>query len=233
VKLAPDRMVDQLGQRPSGRREERDGLVYRVLETTVADAVDEPVPHDLLMRWKGTSKWEAIQGLLAGLGADPSQEAVDKTSAVFSERLATAYREKPPTPFPGVVEMFATLRSAGVKVALQTGYSAEIATSILAGLGWTVGHDSTATVDAVVTSDLVPSSRPAPYVVFRCLEDTGVIDVRRALVAGDTPNDLQAGTHAGAGFVVGVGTGSFTLDELERAPHTHLLDSTAALPTLL
>ena len=84
-----------------------------------------------------------------------------------------------------------------------------------------------------MTSDLVPASRPARYLVFRCLEATGVTDVRRVLVAGDTPNDLHAGTRAGAGFVVGVGTGSFTLDRLAQAPHTHLLDSTAELPALL
>ncbi|MBO0703416.1 MAG: hypothetical protein J2P38_10820 [Candidatus Dormibacteraeota bacterium] len=52
----------------------------------------------------------------------------------------------------------------------------------------------------------------------------------RTLVAFD---DLQAGTNAGAGFVVGVGTGSFTLDQLARTPHTHLLASTAELPSLL
>ena len=77
------------------------------------------------------------------------------------------------------------------------------------------------------------TSRPAPYLVFHCMEATGVQDVRRVLVAGDTPNDLGAGTNAGAGFVVGVATGSFTHDRLATEPHTHLLPSTADLPTLL
>ena len=39
--------------------------------------------------------------------------------------------------------------------------------------------------------------------------------------------------NAGAGFVVGVTTGSFTRSQLEAEPHTHILDSVAALPALL
>lgn len=181
----------------AGTTVDEGGLVYDVLESTVADSAGEPVPHDLLLQWKGTSKWEAIQGLLRGLGQDPTTAQVDKIFDGFGERLVTAYRETPPQPFPGVPEMFATLRSRGVKVALQTGYSTEIAAAILDGLGWTVGPGPESTVDALVTSD------------------------------------LGAGTNAGAGFVVGVATGSFTHDRLATEPHTHLLPSTAELPTLL
>jgi len=140
-----------------------------------------------------------------------------------------AYGRTPPAPIPGVLEMFETLRRAGVKVALQTGYAAPVANSIMTGLGWTVGE----TVDALVTSDTVAASRPAPYLVFHAMEATGVTDVRRVLTAGDTPNDLAAGMNAGAGFVVGVTTGSFTRSQLKAEPHTHILDTVAALPTLL
>jgi chloramphenicol 3-O-phosphotransferase len=39
--------------------------------------------------------------------------------------------------------------------------------------------------------------------------------------------------NAGAGFVVGVTTGSFTRAQLEAEPHTRILDSVATLPALL
>lgn len=203
------------------------GLVYRVLEESVADATSTSVPADLLAAWKGTSKREAIEGLLRGLGADPSR--TDAVFAEFTQRLVVAYKETPPEPLPGVPEALAALRASGVKVALQTGYAAEIADSILAGVGWSVGS----TVDALVTSDLVPASRPAPYLVFRTMEATRVTDVRRVLVAGDTPHDLGAGTNAGAGWVVGVLTGSFGREALAAEPHTHLVASVADLPDLL
>jgi phosphonatase-like hydrolase len=227
------RAVDLAALDMAGTTVDEGGLVYRVLDATVADAVGASVPVDLLQRWKGTSKREAIRGLLEGVDADASDGAVDKTFAFFTERLISAYRETPPTPFPGMIEAFATLRRAGVKVALQTGYSADIVESILAGLGWAVGPSASAIVDTVVTSDLVPAGRPAPYLIFRCMEQTAVTDVRRVLVAGDTPHDLHAGTNAGAGLVVGVGTGSFALDQLAGSPHTHLLESAADLPSLL
>lgn len=210
----------------AGTTVDEGGLVYEVLSSTVSDAVGAAVPGDLLARWKGTSKREAIAGLLTALGSGTS---VDVVFADFNDRLISTYESTPPTPIPGVLPAFDDLRSAGVRVALQTGYSADIAASILRGLGWTVGAE----IDALVTSDLVPASRPAPYLIFRCMEATGVTSVRRVLVAGDTPNDLGAGTNAGAGFVVGISTGSFTLDQLAAEPHTHLLDSCAELPSLL
>lgn len=206
------------------------GLVYDVLDATVADAAGRPVPAELLARWKGTSKKEAIAGLLSALSADFD---VDATFDDFVKRLTAAYRETPPVPLPGVPEALAALRAAGVKVALQTGYSAEIAGVILDGLGWTVGETLQETVDALVTSDQVAASRPAPYLIFRCMEATGVLRTDRVLVAGDTPNDLGAGTNAGAAYVVGVLTGSFDAAALGACPHTHLLPSVADLPSLL
>ena len=213
----------------AGTTVDEGGLVYSAVEAAVAEAVGGPIPAELMVQWKGTSKEEAIAGLLRGMGSGDSHAHVLKVYEVFAGKLEEAYGRTPPAPIPGVLEMFETLRRAGVKVALQTGYAAPVANSIMTGLGWTVGE----TVDALVTSDTVVASRPAPYLVFHALEATGVTDVRRVLTAGDTPNDLAAGMNAGAGFVVGVTTGSFTRSQLEAEPHTHILDTVAALPTLL
>jgi phosphonatase-like hydrolase len=213
----------------AGTTVDEGGLVYAAVESAVADAAGGPVPAELMEQWKGTSKEEAIAGLLHALGADDSPARVRSVYEVFAARLEEAYGTTPPAPVPGVPELFESLRRAGVKVALQTGYAAPVADSIMAGLGWTVGG----TVDALVTSDTVAASRPAPYLIFHAMEATGIVDVRRVLTAGDTPNDLGAGTNAGAGFVVGVTTGSFTRSQLEAEPHTHILDSVAGLPSLL
>lgn len=209
----------------AGTTVDEGGLVYEVLDRTVAAATGRPVPSALLAQWKGTSKREAIAGLLTRLGEPAHASHIDAVFADFTSRLTTAYRDTPPKPMAGVLETFATLRQAGVKIALQTGYSRDIAAAILEGLDWTVGDGPDATVDAMITSDLVPASRPAPYLIFRCMEATGVTDVRRVLVAGDTPSDILAGHNAAAGFVVGVLTGSFDAEVLEQQPLTHLLPS--------
>lgn len=217
----------------AGTTVDEGGLVYEVLDQTVSAATGRPVPSALLAQWKGTSKREAIAGLLTGLGEPAEDSDVDAVFADFTTRLTIAYRETPPKPMAGIPETFVTLRQAGVKIALQTGYSTDIAAAILEGLEWTVGDGPDDTVDALITSDLVPASRPAPYLIFRCMEATGVTDVRRVLVAGDTPSDVLAGHNAAAGFVVGVLTGSFGAEILESQPLTHLLPSLAGVTGLL
>ena len=57
--------------------------------------------------------------------------------------------------------------------------------------------------------------------------------MREVAVAGDTTSDLLAGTRAGAGVVAGVLTGAHARAELERVPHTHIIDSVAELPVIL
>ena len=192
--------------------------VYDTLSSVVSDAAGMEVPRELLEQWTGTSKQEAIRGMLLSLRSDANPDAVYADFTVMLDRI---YRERPPLPFAGVSEMLERLRDRGVKVALQTGYARPITEILLEAAGWRVGHE----LDAVVTSDEVPASRPAPFMIFRTMEQTGVDDVRNVLVAGDTPNDLGAGMRAGAGFVVGVLSGAHSIEELGRAAHTHILPS--------
>jgi phosphoglycolate phosphatase-like HAD superfamily hydrolase len=65
------------------------------------------------------------------------------------------------------------------------------------------------------------------------MERTGVTDVARVLTVGDTVLDLEAGTNAGAGLVVGVLSGGVPRAVLQAAPHTHVVDSVADVPALL
>jgi phosphoglycolate phosphatase len=57
--------------------------------------------------------------------------------------------------------------------------------------------------------------------------------VGRVAVAGDTVSDLEAGTRAGAAIVAGVLTGAHTKEQLEAAPHTHLLLGIDELPGVI
>lgn len=217
----------------AGTTVDEEGIVYQVLEQTAAEAIGGPVPAEVLAAWKGTSKREALRGILAAVGADHGPATVDGHFAVFSERLIAHYGRTPPAPFPGVPEAMAELRASGVQVALQTGYTAEIAQALLDAMGWTVGPGAAHTVDALVTSDLVAQSRPAPYLIFRCMERTGVHDVRSVVSAGDTPNDVWAGHNAGCGLVVAVLTGSFDRNGFVSTPCTHVIDSVADLARLV
>jgi len=86
--------------------------------------------------------------------------------------------------------------------------------------------------DAVVCGDDVSQGRPAPYLIYRAMEATGVISVRRVANVGDTVLDLQAGWNAAVQWNIGVLSGAHTKEQLVREPHTHLLPSVAALLSL-
>jgi phosphoglycolate phosphatase-like HAD superfamily hydrolase len=63
--------------------------------------------------------------------------------------------------------------------------------------------------------------------IFRAMEATGVVNVSRVLVAGDTTRDLEAGTNAGAAMVIGVLTGGQNAATLGAVRHTHILPGVA------
>ncbi|MFS8099989.1 phosphonatase-like hydrolase [Lentzea alba] len=202
----------------AGTTVQEHGLVYQALADTVIAAGGSASD---VGRWMGADKYEAISSMLG-------RSDVDDEFADFHERLAKYYAETPPTPLPGVPETLAWLRSNGVKVALTTGFDRPVLVGLLNVLGWSSG-----VLDAVVCVDDVPAGRPAPYMIFKAMELTGARDVRRVLTAGDTVRDLEAGMNAGAGFVVGVLSGSQTAQELGVVRHTHLLTGVAEIPALV
>lgn len=203
--------------------------VYRVLQETVIAHGGTPTEADIT-KWHGSAKHEALRALLTPKGGEPlSDEALKPIVEDFRARLTAAYAERPPVALPGVPEALHDLRVAGIRVALNTGFDRDVVNSLLAALGW----EGDAVVDAVVCGSDVPSGRPAPFMIFRAMEQLDVRDVSRVLVAGDTPRDLQAGTNSGAGFVVGVLSGASDIAELSAHEHTHLVSSVADLPKLL
>ena len=212
----------------AGTTLEEHGSVYAALRTAVSGEGPAPLEEEV-RRWMGAEKREAIRALLSpGSSQAPSSATVDRVYDDFRERLLDSYRRQPPRPFPGIEEALARLRSDGVRVALTTGFEREITDFLLASVGWDGDL-----LDAVVCGDEVAAGRPAPFMIFRAMEATGVIDVARVLVAGDTPLDLEAGSNAGARAVVGVLTGGLDAATLGRVAHTHLLPRAADLPDLV
>lgn len=204
------------------------GLVYDALRGAVAEtgaSVDEAD----LQAWMGTEKREAIRNLVRLGGQEPAEDAVEGAYDRFVEILTDYYRRTPPTPLDGVPEALATLRGAGVKVALTTGFSRPVTTPLLEGLGWKIGAD----IDAVVTADEVAQGRPAPYMVHRAMERTGALDVAEVLVAGDTVADVVAGRRSGAAHSLGVLTGALSRERLLEAGATTVLDGVADVPRFL
>jgi phosphoglycolate phosphatase len=202
------------------------GQVYEALRAAVEETGASVVPADL-QRWMGTDKVTAIAELMSLGGQEPEQGRVERAFERFIELLRDSYAARPPRPLEGVPEALAALREHGVKVALTTGFNDEVAQPLLASLGW-----DASVVDAVVTTDDVEAGRPAPYMIHRAMERTGVLDVRSVLAAGDTAVDVQAGRNAGV-VAVGVLSGGADRATLEREDHDAILEGVREVPAYL
>ena len=82
----------------AGTTVDEGGLVYSAVEAAVAEAVGGPVPAELIWQWKGTSKQEAIAGLLRAMGSDDSHARVLTVYEAFASKLEEAYGTTPPAP---------------------------------------------------------------------------------------------------------------------------------------
>jgi phosphonatase-like hydrolase len=155
---------------------------------------------------------------------------VDAIFADFEAEMARYYAEDPAVAeVPGTRATFAALRHAGLKVAVNTGFSRSLTATLLDRMGWSWEG----LIDASIASDEVPRGRPHPDMIRRLMADLGVFDPSRVAKVGDTPADLEEGANAGCGRIVGVTGGTHTREQLAAYPHTDLIGTVVELPRLL
>lgn len=218
-----------------------DLVVFDVAGTTVRDegdavgaclraalaAAGHDASRDAVNAVMGLPKPDAIERLVAG---SPLAARVGAIHADFAARMRAHYAQHPSiAEIDGAHEAFARCRAAGIRVALDTGFSRDILDVVLARLGWRVPD----TFDATLASDEVARGRPHPDLVLALMQRLGVRDAARVAKVGDTPSDLEEGTSAGCGLVIGVTRGSHTGEQLAAWPHTHLVDTVRDVPELL
>lgn len=213
----------------AGTTVDEHGIVYRALEDSVT-AAGASVDAADLQTWMGADKTEAIAALLELGGVTADRDLVVRQFDHFRALLAERYAADRPVALPGVEDALRALKSRGIKIGLTTGFSRDVAAPILETLGWGIGEGRL--LDAVVTSDEVAAGRPAPYMIHRVMEATGVHDVRNVVAGGDTVVDLLAAHHAGVSGL-GVLTGALGREELEQHPHSWILDGVKDLPNTL
>jgi phosphonatase-like hydrolase len=208
--------------------EDKDGVVLKCLVET-AQTYELPGTPDELNLLMGMNKREVFGMLATRLYPEDTARVhslADEALADFIARMRAAY-ETHLAPMPGAEETFAYLRERGIKIATDTGFDSTIGGLIMERLNW-LGR----LVDLAVYSSDVSRGRPAPYMIFRAMEQLDVLDVRQVMKLGDSPADLEEGTNAGCGEVIGVLSGSHTATTLGAYRHTRLIQSVADLPTL-
>jgi phosphonatase-like hydrolase len=129
----------------------------------------------------------------------------------------------------GASAVFRVCKKHGIKIVVDTGFDRAIVVPLLERMGW----EKNGLIDGSVTSDEVVKGRPYPDMIYRAMELTGVTDVESVAKVGDTMSDLQEGTAAGCTWVIGVTTGAYSHDELQKGPHTHLVQHLSELLPIL
>jgi phosphonatase-like hydrolase len=202
---------------------------HAIRDTLAARGVD--VRDGALDGVRGMAPVQAIRTLLEGHGRDDLLDQAGAIGADLSSRLQRHYR-MPGTavPTPGCDAVFATLRRAGIRVAIGTAMPRAVADQVCAQVGWT---ETSGIVDAIITGEQVSRPRPYPDMIDALRLRFGDIAPADVIKVGDTPLDLQEGTMAGCGLVVGVADDPRLRGHLMQHPHDAILGSVAELPGLL
>ncbi len=178
----------------------------------------------------GYAKPEAIRRLLIAHGQPADEARVTLIHADFVARMLRCYRESAAVaPVPDAEATFVQLRERGLRIALNTAFSRDIAETIVARFGWR----ERGVIDDLIAADEVPAGRPAPHMIHALMQRAGVADAHAVMKVGDTTVDIAEGRNAEVGLVVSVTTGANTRAELERHAPDRIIDALVELPALL
>ncbi|WP_158167074.1 phosphonatase-like hydrolase [Mycolicibacterium smegmatis] len=212
----------------AGTTVEDSGLVQRsfLAADSHAGLSKTDADRDEMLRYvtetMGQSKITVFRHLARG-----NEEQAQTANKEFERCYAQLVAEGNCSPIPGVEDLMVSLRSAGVKTALTTGFAKETQSAIVDALGWTQ------LADVVLCPGAGVRGRPFPDMPLTALMRTETESVHNMIVVGDTASDVISGLRAGARAAVGVLTGAHDADQLWAAGATHVLDSVAALPELI
>lgn len=125
--------------------------------------------------------------------------------------------------------VFDELHRRGVKVALDTGFSRDIAEVIVRRFGWLENGK----IDVLVASDDVPQGRPFPYMIRKAMDELQIDDVLSVAKVGDTVSDLLEGKNTGCAYTIGITSGAYDREVLAATYHTHLVGTLSEILPIL
>jgi len=205
-----------------------EGLVMAAFKQSIlGEGIDETNPQfesmiHYVQQTMGTSKIDVFSALFSG-----DMGVATRANNRFEEAFQELVNQGLATPIDGAEETIRTLRAAGIRVALTTGFSPATRDGLVAALGW---NDL---VDLALSPADVGRGRPFPDLILGAMLRLGGTSVHRVVTVGDTVADVQSGLASGAGLVVGVSTGTHSQEELLTAGADEVLASIAELPNLL
>ena len=215
-------------------------VVFDIAGTTVKDdhnvskafqaalkKYDYEVPLEMINPLMGYEKNQAITQMLQLHEPNESKITPELVNAIhreFVKQMIHFYQFEPGIePLPNVEKTFEALHQAGIKVGINTGFSKDIADTVINRLQWR----EKGLIDYLVGSDEVELGRPHPFMIQKMMQEAGITDALEVAKVGDTEVDVREGQNAGCAYVIGVTSGIFTRDELEPYHPTHIIDDIA------
>jgi phosphonatase-like hydrolase len=178
----------------------------------------------------GYRKPVAIQIMLEKMGAEFDEELVDDIHREFEIEMLDHYEYSPDVkPLPGAEDVMLQLKEKAIRVALNTGFSKEIADVIMDRFQWVEKE----IVDDYIASDEVDEGRPQPFMIQLLMQRAGIDDPKEVIKIGDTEADVNEGINAGCLMTIAVTTGAFTKEQLEPYHPDHIISNLSELPSLI
>lgn len=146
-------------------------------------------------------------------GRDWTEEDVEEVYRLSESKILEIVKNYA-EPKPYVTETVKQLRTMGLKIGSTTGYTDEMMAQVVP-MAKEQGYEP----DCWFSPDSTgKKGRPYPYMVFRNMEELGLMDATRVLKVGDTVADIKEGKHAGAvtvGIIEGSSIMGLTCEEYE------------------
>ncbi len=220
-------------------------LVFDLAGTTVDDSIEGiplvavamketfskhgyDIDVEVVNKYRGMEKREAIQNILNELHRQSSTspnvdvEVIFKDFKYFLNKNLSSIKNE----IPGTTGVFRQLKSAGMKIAVGSGFPHSVVEAIASTLEWAE------LVDYLSSAEKAGHGRPHPAMIHSAMKFFNISDPRAVIKVGDTKIDVQEGKNAGC-WTVSVLTGTQTRDYIKGSDPDFIINSIADLPDLL
>lgn len=206
----------------AGTTIDENNVVYKTLQNVINKAGYDFSLEMVLKHGAGKEKLQAIKDIIGILKTD---DVVEKEStsifADFSQLLKKNYEKLSVKTFPDTEKLFQELKNRNIKIVLNTGYDRKTALLLLSKLKWIEGTQ----YDALITASDVEESRPKPAMIYKAMEIFNIKNSKDVMKVGDSIIDIEEGKAANCGITVGVTTGAHTIEQLQSATPTYIMNS--------
>lgn len=182
--------------------------------------------EQVMLEVGGMSKREGIEKLLADYYPDRHDDKlIAKIFNAFMDGLEERYRtDASIVEMSGASDLFAWLKSEGIKVALNTGYSRSTVDILMNKMCWR----KRGLIDFSVASDEVEKGRPQPLMIQEIVSEFHIAPANVVKV-GDTLSDIKEGHNAGCAAVVGITSSKYDKEMLHSLGATHTIENLSEL----